>query len=151
MVRYPTRPRLPSINTTDFQVEGGRRYYALLLCHHAYKSLQCLIGGLPHHTSSLFKLRNHINDIFAGLAADKYCKAGQCSPGHVWSFQTNTQGLCAGMKAGLPLPYRSQTKAVVPAQKEPDAVLEGHLSSVLMRSCMLLTKHCNRANSWKVC
>jgi len=33
--------------------------------------------------------------------------AMQCSPGHVRSFQTNTQRLCAGMKAGLPLPYTS--------------------------------------------
>ena len=41
------------------------------------------------------------------------------------------------MKAGLPLPYRSQAKAVMPPQEELDAVPDGPCRSVLMRSRML--------------
>ena len=45
--------------------------------------------------------------------------------------------LNAGMQAGLPLPYRSQAKAVMPSEEEMAAVPEGPCRSVLLRSRML--------------
>lgn len=45
--------------------------------------------------------------------------------------------LHAGVQAGLPLPYRSQAKAVMPSEEEMEAVPEGPCRSVLMRSRML--------------
>lgn len=45
--------------------------------------------------------------------------------------------LSAGTQAGLPLPYRSQARAVMPPAEELEAVPEGPCRSVLMRSRML--------------
>ena len=43
----------------------------------------------------------------------------------------------AGVQAGLPLPYRSQAKAVMPPAEELEAVPKGACRAVLMRSRML--------------
>ena len=62
-------------------------------------------------------------------------------------FPDQFPGALCRHESSLPLPYRIQAKAVMPPQKESDAVLEGHCRSVLICSCMPHTKHCNRANS----
>jgi len=67
---------------------------------------------------------------------DTLLHSGLGLPGFVQS-PSLTLSLCAGMKAGLPLPYRSQAKAVMPPQEELDAVPDGPCRSVLMRSRML--------------
>ena len=43
----------------------------------------------------------------------------------------------AGMQAGLPLPYRSQAKAVLPSAEELEGIPEGPCRAVAMRSRML--------------
>ena len=71
--------------------------------------------------------------VAALLDCAEYC-AGTAGSG---CSHVGLRGLRAGMRAGLPLPYRSQAKVVLPSEEELAAVPEGPCRSVLLRSRML--------------